>query len=33
MNSIIIDWDSTKRAEMPYFERGPSGQNENKRKR
>ena len=28
MNSISIGWDSTKRAETPYFHCGPSGQNE-----
>ena len=28
MNSINIDWDSTKRAETPYFYCSSSGQNE-----
>ena len=31
MNSINIDWDSTKQAEMPYFHCGISGQKENER--
>ena len=33
MNSINNGWDSAKRAETPYFHCGPSGQNENERKR
>ena len=32
MNSSNIGWDSTKRAETPYFHCGPSGQNKNERK-
>ena len=29
MNGINNGWDSTKRAETPYFHCGPSSQNEN----
>ena len=32
MNSINNGWDSTERAETPYFHCGPSSQNENERK-
>ena len=33
MNSINNGWDSIKRAEMPYFHCGPSGQNEKKQQK
>ena len=32
MNSINNGWDSTKRAETPYFHCGPPDKNKNKRK-